>query len=106
MADDCRTLLVSDDELSRALTMIQDYRSGRRDFPEEDLWRAKKGALSTAPSPPSSFLSLSRPTALRVALAHPPLCAAGRFLQSRTPSCTATRARRSLRRSACPRSCP
>lgn len=39
---DPRTLLVSEDELSRALTMIQDYRSGRRDFMEEDLWRAKK----------------------------------------------------------------
>jgi hypothetical protein len=59
MADDCRTLLVSDDELSRALTMIQDYRSGRRDFPEEDLWRAKKSALSTAPPPAFFVLSLS-----------------------------------------------
>jgi hypothetical protein len=52
MTDECRTLLVSEDELSRALTMIQDYRSGRRDFMEEDLWRAKKSAL------PPFFVSL------------------------------------------------
>jgi hypothetical protein len=36
------TLLISESELNRALTMIQEYRTGQRDFPEEDLWRAKK----------------------------------------------------------------
>jgi hypothetical protein len=39
---DVRMLLVGEEELNRALTMLRQYQSGERDFPEEDLWRAKK----------------------------------------------------------------